>query len=1207
MGIVRVIFGLNLIVLAIGQGQFVDKNGGEDMAPAQSNDNVAVGNNPPRQDRGKQAVLQQGALQPQAGVQRQPAVDPNRQPVAKKLPDFKPSMKVPQADLAISKECKEDVTRICGDRLLLSNLELLACMTERIEKDEDLTDECHEYLWNYKVSVTKDPKFAHVAAEVCRPAYSLHTDWGCSEHKEGDGKLIPCLLDHKNEITHKPCYHFLVKMGTIIFSDYRLVCDFIDDCHDDIKNHQCARLPARSPNETPSKSHSQGAVITCLEEAVADGEEVNEKCAKQIIRLSELSSDDYHLDRNLYFACKNDREQLCEEVAAGEGRVYRCLFQHKFDDEMSPICREALTTRQRLVAQDYKASYIVQQTCKLDIKNLNCMAHPEYKSLGGNDHSDILGLSGMLLCMENAKLSDESVKISPECDSALVEFRRMLTEDYKMSPEIVHSCKNEISQNCEQNGLVKNGGTVHCLMGLAQKDAKAKRNEEPHVGAKCLKAMVHLLREDHAVSDYKMDRALAKACGPVASTLCKHHEKGDPLVLSCLVENLHSKGMTAECKQRLLELQFFLARDFSLDVNFYRKCSKDAVKHCNYKLDQQDSEVSMPFSMVMSCLYRHIPNVPKAKAGHITPECAEEVHRVMKSRALDFELNPDLEKACIYFLGQYCSESQIDKGYELVCLQDHFENISSDAQSGVPGADECVETLEDLTELEEADADDLDNILLKACTPDIDSYCSTERDSDEDGELMKCLVENKKQLNSDCRLGVEHMQIIELQDVKFSYNFMKACDADIKTNCHEILEDAQEQKSPVRKNEIIECLSENHLKNVLSQKPSPLSEDCAAQLTLENFQRHDDNMKLNPEIRKVCQADYKKFCKTAKVKGLECLRLHHDEISPKCRKQLFKLQQEEAVNPNLDNVLMRMCKGSIMQLCDASANPQSILDCLIHNKNKLDQKCRKIVKEREREEFSDIDLNPQLLQACRTDLRKHCSDILRNIQNAEQQDFTEEEIHGQAINCLKEVESDLNAKEQLSDQCASHVRFIMKEEEEDYKLDPMLTLNCIDSIQSLCPPDSSNDVVQCLKVMYFQGHLSKDRKCMVQVARLLKEGRSDIMADPVLHNACQPDIQRECHGIAEGRGRIMTCILSVVDSGRASQPCAEAIQERKEMWKYAENTNVESFGHLAAAVYSSPHSSYLMTILSLILLGILIFGICCGRVTKRISRQRKML
>jgi len=45
--------------------------------------------------------------------------------------------------------------------------------------------------------------------------------------------------------------------------------------------------------------------------------------------LFKLQSDDFHLDRALYFACRNDRENLCKNVLAGEGRVYECLIQNK--------------------------------------------------------------------------------------------------------------------------------------------------------------------------------------------------------------------------------------------------------------------------------------------------------------------------------------------------------------------------------------------------------------------------------------------------------------------------------------------------------------------------------------------------------------------------------------------------------------------------------------------------------------------------------------------------------------------------------------------------------------------------------------------------------------------------------------------------------------------------------------------------------------
>ena len=43
--------------------------------------------------------------------------------------------------------------------------------------------------------------------------------------------------------------------------------------------------------------------------------QVSELCKKAILRVAELSSDDFHLDRHLYFACRDDRERFCENVS----------------------------------------------------------------------------------------------------------------------------------------------------------------------------------------------------------------------------------------------------------------------------------------------------------------------------------------------------------------------------------------------------------------------------------------------------------------------------------------------------------------------------------------------------------------------------------------------------------------------------------------------------------------------------------------------------------------------------------------------------------------------------------------------------------------------------------------------------------------------------------------------------------------------------
>lgn len=67
--------------------------------------------------------------------------------------------------------------------------------------------------------------------------------------------------------------------------------------------------------------HSQGEVIACLEKAlVREAEQqdhvrpIKEECQRAILRVAELSSDDFHLDRHLYFSCRDDRERFCQNV-----------------------------------------------------------------------------------------------------------------------------------------------------------------------------------------------------------------------------------------------------------------------------------------------------------------------------------------------------------------------------------------------------------------------------------------------------------------------------------------------------------------------------------------------------------------------------------------------------------------------------------------------------------------------------------------------------------------------------------------------------------------------------------------------------------------------------------------------------------------------------------------------------------------------------
>lgn len=75
----------------------------------------------------------------------------------------------------------------------------------------------------------------------------------------------------------------------------------------------------------------QGKILECLVNKIGD---LYDGCRKQLLRVVELQADDYYLDRQLYYVCREDRERFCVDVSVGGGKIYECLFKYKFDKMM---------------------------------------------------------------------------------------------------------------------------------------------------------------------------------------------------------------------------------------------------------------------------------------------------------------------------------------------------------------------------------------------------------------------------------------------------------------------------------------------------------------------------------------------------------------------------------------------------------------------------------------------------------------------------------------------------------------------------------------------------------------------------------------------------------------------------------------------------------------------------------------------------------
>ena len=70
--------------------------------------------------------------------------------------------------------------------------------------------------------------------------------------------------------------------------------------------------------------------------------------------------------------------------------------------------------------------------------------------------------------------------VSGECQGEMLDYRRMLMEDFSLSPEIVLHCRGEIEAHC--SGLHRKGRTLHCLM-------KVGRGDQAAIDEQCQKAV----------------------------------------------------------------------------------------------------------------------------------------------------------------------------------------------------------------------------------------------------------------------------------------------------------------------------------------------------------------------------------------------------------------------------------------------------------------------------------------------------------------------------------------------------------------------------------------------------------------------------------------------------------------------------------------------------------------------------------------------
>nr|BAN20969.1 MG-160, putative [Riptortus pedestris] len=1049
----------------------------------------------------------------------------------------------------------EILNKVCGN--ISDDLDTLECAhtyKEHPNRITDLIDEaCQHLIWNYTIELMKDSKLKPLVRQFCQdiPLYEKCS----SEHRT---RFLSCLFDNINDYPYpSTCSKNIERLKFLTFLDQRVLFMFIENCNDDVSKFQCGRLP--------NKDISGSATLSCLQRNLLG---LQKGCQNQVLRLSELQAENIKYDQQLFTSCADEQRFFCNNVGIGKGLMYLCLIQHREEPQMSEKCKIELLRHERLIAQDYQVSRGLVRACKEDIKLNRCR-----KSV--SDDRDIR-LAQILVCLENATKNGNTT-VNSKCREEMLAHRNMLLQDYRLSPEIVSACSNDIVNFCKK-GTEFGEKTIHCLM----EHSKARRRKY-RVSDACQRQLEVLIKETDAGEDWRVDPILWKACQSVVHVGCNKFPAGDARVMSCLMEKLDTEVMTEECETPLRQLQHFIARDYKLDPPLYKACREAAIKYCSAKGVWASSPLSTDPErgpLILPCLYSRAIS-PEYK---LNQECIVELKRVMRQRAISVDLHPNIELFCVEDLSKFCLD-KTGKGEEMLCLQDHLEMLSPN----------CKVQVFNFTEVQ-AENIELNPIIATNCKIVIEDLCEETLSKGKEQDVMDCLIEHKNdqlmKLHNKCRASVEHYQLISLKDYHFTLKFKRACKDHVSRFCPGVRDKA----------EVVRCLSEVIRNETLTDSKPRVSKECHQQLKAQLLQQRE-SIDLNPSLKANCSDDISRFCSNVQpgnAKVLECLIIHKYNLTLACRKRIFYVEKQELADSWIDYTLLNTCKTMLQKYCNKT--DLSPLTCLKKYKynSEFDYKCRAIILRRISDLNTNYQLNPGLQTDCRKDISSYCSEAL-----SEKSD--PKHLEDKVINCLKIQFR--NGK--LEMKCRNQVISILREAAMNYQLNPLLATLCSSEIKQLCDTDADNigkgEVEECLKEALKNGQI-KNTLCKLEIVELLQESKADVRADPHLYKSCNKDITQHCSSVAEGNGRQLDCLIKIVQEipHALTKHCEETLKERIEMYKIIPEQKVESLSQLYGQVSHSPSKKYFIVVAFTFIGLIFITGMFCGRAMRRsIAGKRK--
>ncbi|CAM6095965.1 unnamed protein product [Calypogeia fissa] len=676
-------------------------------------------------------------------------------------------------DLSLSStgNCSEEIKNFCD----LKSETALECISKKLKSEnaKDVSEGCKQEWRDAKLTfyiLSGDKKLE----DACKN----DIDAKC---REQPGGVLACLRTAKEGLS-QACQDQILAAEQDAVDDYRMDPSLRRECSGDAATY-CKGV-----------ENGEGRVQACLRD---HSQKISYNCRAQLFRQERENADDLRLNPELFEACLPAQRKFCPDVLFGKARVKDCLESHRLDPEFPAACKIEFDKMLARRSADFRLNPTLVEKCAKDI-NMICDAHLQDSSPVQNEEPKIIHC-----------LQDFRDDLHNECKVEVHKLLALAAEDYRFDKEFSDSCEASKQKLCKD---IENDKVLSCL--------QSKREQ---LDTKCRAAVFSMEWRLSGDIDYKF--AMKQACVVETGKFChdRRHDRG--AIIDCLQERVDDSEMGADCKKEIVADEVESAQDFRLNYRIYKDCQDDVKSLCpvwekckgpepcggvvlqclQEKVDQLSSEEckkdvvsfeikeskneELNIPLQKACQDDLVKQCPRVKSNdhsrslaclrrhrnELKKECKEEELRFSMMEASDIRLTPSLMNACGAEINHFCPKVSPTNGETFKCLQLNLESINM----GVPCKVEV-----DLQGARQAEDYRLDVRVRTECKEDVNKFCSgVSKDEDGHAQVLKCFVNQYKNLTGGCQSEVEYAVRMALFQYKFDSNLTFPCDEVVKKSC----------------------------------------------------------------------------------------------------------------------------------------------------------------------------------------------------------------------------------------------------------------------------------------------------------------------------------------------------------------------------------------------------------------------------------------